>query len=128
VTEHGTLQSSSITARRAHPVVRIAFRIAKCDEHIPQIIFYDQGVGTGNFLDRVSGVALGEGLEEIFTMPIVFSSPILNLMMRFYLFGFSRRAFTASIASSTSFLLGTFGMSAPPYLMRTSVEFRARID
>jgi len=42
-------------------VVKIAYRIAKRDGAIPQIIFYDQGVGTGNLVDRVSGGAFGEG-------------------------------------------------------------------
>src|SRR5947207_2001697 len=36
-------------------VVKIAVRVAKRDGATPQIVYYDQGVGTGNFFDRVDG-------------------------------------------------------------------------
>ena len=39
-------------------VVKLAYRIAKHDAAgMPQVILYDQGVGTGNSLDRDAGLA-----------------------------------------------------------------------
>ena len=31
---------------------------------VPQIVYYDQGVGTGNTIDRVTGGAIGKGLDD----------------------------------------------------------------
>ena len=76
-------------------VVRISCRIAKSDAGIPQIIYYDQGVGSGNALDRLSGGAFGQGLEgnihDAYRFLIANYEPGDEL----YLFGFSRGAFTA---------------------------------
>lgn len=76
-------------------VVKIAFRIAKRDGNIPQIIFYDQGVGTGNILDRVSGGAFGEGLEDNIYDAYRFLIANYEPGDELYIFGFSRGAFTA---------------------------------
>ena len=54
-------------------VVKLAYRVAKRDGATLQVIYYDQGVGTGNFFDRLTGGAFERG-DEI------------------YLFGFSHRA------------------------------------
>ena len=45
-------------------VVRLAYRVAKRDGNVPQITYYDMGVGTGNVIDRFAGGVLGEGLED----------------------------------------------------------------
>jgi hypothetical protein len=46
-------------------VVKLAYRVAKHDAAgAPQVIFYDQGVGTGNYADRLTGGAFGDGLED----------------------------------------------------------------
>jgi len=46
-------------------VVKLGYRIAKRDDSgVPQIVYYGQGVGTGNLVDRVSGGAFGRGLED----------------------------------------------------------------
>lgn len=76
-------------------VVKIAYRVAKRDGDVEQLLFYDQGVGTGNVLDRYVGGALGTGLtENIFDGYRVL---IANFEPgdQIYLFGFSRGAFTA---------------------------------
>ncbi len=44
-------------------VIKIAYRLAKEAAGVEQIIFYDQGVGTGNWFDKVTGGATGAGLE-----------------------------------------------------------------
>lgn len=75
-------------------VVKIAFRIAKSDGPIPQIIYYDQGVGTGNILDRSTGGALGKGLEDNIHDAYRFLVANYEPGDELFLFGFSRGAFT----------------------------------
>ena len=53
-------------------VVKIGYRVAMRDGAIPQIVYYDQGVGSGNILDRYTGGAFGEGLKITSTTPTVF--------------------------------------------------------
>ena len=76
-------------------VVKIAYRIAKRDGAIPQIIFYDQGVGTGNSVDRLSGGAFGAGLEDNIHDAYRFLVANYEPGDDLFLFGFSRGAFTA---------------------------------
>lgn len=76
-------------------VVKLAYRIAKRDGDIPQIVFYDQGVGTGNVLDRWSGGALGEGLDDNIFDAYRFLIANYEEGDEIFLFGFSRGAFTA---------------------------------
>ena len=76
-------------------VVKIAYRIAKRDDGTPQIIYYDQGVGTGNVLDHYSGGAFGEGLEDNIYDAYRFLIGNYEPGDEIYLFGFSRGAFTA---------------------------------
>lgn len=75
-------------------VVKLAVRIAKMDGLQPQIIWYDQGVGTGNILDRalggLSGVGLDENLNEAYRFLVANYVPGDEL----FLFGFSRGAYT----------------------------------
>lgn len=76
-------------------VVKIAYRVAKRDGDIPQIIYYDQGVGTGNSVDRATGGAFGEGLEANIHDAYRFLVANYELGDEIFLFGFSRGAFTA---------------------------------
>jgi uncharacterized protein (DUF2235 family) len=76
-------------------VVRLAYRVAKRDQATPQIIYYDQGVGTGNVLDRYSGGALGEGLEDNIHDAYRFLVANYEPDDELFFFGFSRGAFTA---------------------------------
>ncbi|HEY3304872.1 MAG TPA: DUF2235 domain-containing protein [Candidatus Binatia bacterium] len=76
-------------------VVKLGYRVAKRDGATPQIIYYDQGVGTGNVLDRASGGALGEGLEDNIHDAYRFLVANYEPDDELYLFGFSRGAFTA---------------------------------
>lgn len=75
-------------------VVKLAYRVAKRDGGTPQIIFYDQGVGTGNVLDRWSGGALGDGLDDNIFDAYRFLIANYEDGDELYLFGFSRGAFT----------------------------------
>lgn len=76
-------------------VVKIAYRIAKRADDIPQVIFYDQGVGTGNVLDRYSGGAFGDGLEDNIHDAYRFLIANYEFGDELFFFGFSRGAFTA---------------------------------
>ena len=76
-------------------VVKISYQIAKRDGDIPQIIYYDQGVGSGNALDRLSGGAFGQGLEDNIHDAYRFLIANYEYGDELYLFGFSRGAFTA---------------------------------
>jgi uncharacterized protein (DUF2235 family) len=75
-------------------VVELAFRVAKRDGDMPQIVYYDQGVGTGNLVDRLSGGALGEGLLDNIHDAYRFLIGNYEPGDELFLFGFSRGAFT----------------------------------
>jgi uncharacterized protein (DUF2235 family) len=76
-------------------VVRLAYRVAKSDGAIPQITYYDLGVGTGNVFDRITGGVLGEGLEDNIYDAYRFLISNYDLGDEIFLVGFSRGAFTA---------------------------------
>ena len=76
-------------------VVRLAYRVAKSAGAVPQITYYDMGVGTGNFMDRIAGGVLGEGLEDNIYDAYRFLVGNYELGDEIFLFGFSRGAFTA---------------------------------
>ena len=77
-------------------VVKLAYRIAKRSaDGTSQIIFYDQGVGTGNAIDRLTGGAFGDGLEDNIFDAYRFLIANYEPGDEIFLFGFSRGAFTA---------------------------------
>ncbi|MBK9386341.1 MAG: DUF2235 domain-containing protein [Planctomycetes bacterium] len=76
-------------------VVKLAYRVAKHDGAIPQLVFYDQGVGTGNILDRVLGGAFGDGLDENIFDAYRFLMANYEAGDELFFFGFSRGAYTA---------------------------------
>lgn len=77
-------------------VVRFAYRVAKRDKNgVSQVVFYDQGVGTGNTLDRISGGAFGEGLEDNILDAYRFLFANYEIGDELFVLGFSRGAFTA---------------------------------
>ena len=76
-------------------VVRLAYRVAKQDGDVPQVVYYDLGVGTGNLLDRIAGGAFGDGLEDNIHDAYRFLIANYELGDEIFLFGFSRGAFTA---------------------------------
>jgi uncharacterized protein (DUF2235 family) len=76
-------------------VLQVAIRSAKRDGDVVQVIYYDQGVGTGNVLDRFSGGAFGDGLEDNIHDAYRFLLANYEAGDQIFLFGFSRGAFTA---------------------------------
>lgn len=75
-------------------IVETAFRIAKRDGSIDQVVNYDQGVGTGNQLDHLTGGAFGEGLEANIHEAYRFLVANYEHDDDIYLLGFSRGAYT----------------------------------
>src|SRR4051812_2972228 len=76
-------------------VVRAAYLVAKAASGGPQVVWYDQGVGTGNSLDRISGGAFGSGLDDHIFEAYRFLIANYEFGDELYFFGFSRGAFTA---------------------------------
>lgn len=76
-------------------VVRFAYLTAQRDGATPQILFYDQGVGTGNRVDRMTGGAFGRGLEDNIHDAYRFLIANWEPGDQIFLLGFSRGAFTA---------------------------------
>lgn len=76
-------------------VVKLAFRVAKRDAGVPQVVHYGQGVGTGNSLDRLTGGAFGDGLVDNVHAACRFLIANYEPGDELYFFGFSRGAFTA---------------------------------
>ena len=61
---------------------------------VPQLLEYDDGVGTGSFLDRILGGAFGKGLSENVQELYRFLIRVYSPGDRLYFFGFSRGAYT----------------------------------
>lgn len=77
-------------------VVKIAYRLCKRDANgIEQLIYYDQGVGTGVLEDRILGGATGAGLEQNIHDALIFLLANYEKGDEIYIIGFSRGAFTA---------------------------------
>jgi uncharacterized protein (DUF2235 family) len=77
-------------------VVRLARMINPVSQDgVVQTVLYDAGVGTGNFVDRIAGGALGNGLERHVKAGYLFLAQNYEVGDEIYIFGFSRGAFTA---------------------------------
>lgn len=77
-------------------VVRLGYRVAAQDaDGLSQIVYYDQGVGTGNLLDKFTGGAFGRGLDDNVYAAYRFLVSNFSPGDQLFLFGFSRGAFTA---------------------------------
>ena len=88
VNEKGVLCSTN--------VIKMAVRAKKhADDGTQQIVYYDQGVGTGNVMDRMIGGAFGDGLEGNIHDAYRFLIANYEPGDQIYIFGFSRGAFTA---------------------------------
>lgn len=76
-------------------VIKLALRTARRAGTMPQLVFYDQGVGTGGSLDKLTGGAFGRGLDD--NLYEAYRFLVLNYEPgdELFLFGFSRGAYTA---------------------------------
>lgn len=78
-------------------VVKIAQAIKpSCDDDnkTPQIVFYDEGIGTGDKLDGIFGGAFGWGIDQNIQDAYRFLSLNYQPNDEIYLYGFSRGAYT----------------------------------
>ena len=108
-------------------VVRLAYRVAKRDEAIPQIVYYDLGVGTGNIIDRITGGVLGEGLEDNIYDAYRFLLANYELNDEIYLFGFSRGAFTARSIAGMIRKCGILKRSAVDKYMEAKALYHSEV-
>jgi uncharacterized protein (DUF2235 family) len=77
-------------------VIKIAYRLCKrASDGTAQIVYYDQGVGTGDLEDRLLGGATGAGLEQNIHDAYIFLVANYEPGDEIYIVGFSRGAFTA---------------------------------
>jgi len=64
------------------------------DEQVPQVVFYDTGVGTQGLADKYVGGGLGSGLSEKIQQAYRFIANNYREGDELFLFGFSRGAYT----------------------------------
>lgn len=85
------------------------------DAGVPQIVYYDPGVGTGNWFDRLVGGGLGVGLSQNVQDGYLFIVANYQPGDEIYLFGFSRGAYTVR---SLAGLIGAVGILYKSLLAR----------
>jgi uncharacterized protein (DUF2235 family) len=77
-------------------IVKIARTVLPQDAAgVPQVVFYDPGVGNGNWLERLTGGAFGKGLSQNVQDNYHFLLHNFVPGDEIYCFGFSRGAYTA---------------------------------
>jgi hypothetical protein len=77
-------------------VVRLANLVTVSGaDKVEQVTYYNSGVGSGGFLDRIIGGAFGAGLKGNVKRGIAFLALNYDKDDEVYLFGFSRGAYTA---------------------------------
>ncbi|MBO6809139.1 DUF2235 domain-containing protein [Thalassospira sp.] len=108
----GTWQEPANTPQPTN-VVKLLRAVPSSAGDVPQVVFYDRGVGTGNVVDRLRGGAFGNGLLENVVDGYRFLGNNYQPGDEIFIFGFSRGAFTAR---SLAGLIGLCGLLKPPYL------------
>ena len=94
-------------ARRETNVVRLVRAIAPDAGGVAQIVHYHQGVGTGNFVDRIAGGGAGVGLSASVKACYGFLVDNYKAHDEIFLFGFSRGAY---VVRALGGLIGAIGM------------------
>ena len=91
-------------------VVRFANMVTVSDDHgVPQISYYNSGVGSGGPIDRFIGGAFGAGLKSNVKRGLAFLALNYDEGDEIYIFGFSRGGYTARA------LAGVVGTAGIPY-------------
>lgn len=85
---------NKLTSSYPTNVVKIAQAVQSVSDDIPQIVFYDEGIGTEDWTDKLAGGAFGRGIDRHIQNAYRFL--VLNYEPddQIYLFGFSRGAYT----------------------------------
>ena len=94
-------------SKRETNVVRMVRALLPEHNGVTQIIHYHEGVGTGNFLDRVVGGGAGVGLSASVKACYGFLADNYRRGDEIFLFGFSRGAF---VVRSLAGMIGACGM------------------
>jgi len=94
-------------SKRETNVVRLVRAIAPDHNGIAQIVHYHQGVGTGNFVDRIAGGGAGVGLSASVKACYGFLVDNYKEHDEIFLFGFSRGAY---VARALAGLIGAVGI------------------
>ena len=88
-------------------VVKIAQMIPPTADGVEQIVYYDEGIGTQNLMDKVLGGAFGEGLDLNIRQAYRFLTLNHCADDQILLFGFSRGAYTVR---SLAAMIATSGL------------------
>ncbi|ACK69583.1 conserved hypothetical protein [Gloeothece citriformis PCC 7424] len=97
-------------------VVKIAQGITTVDRNqIPQLVFYQQGLGTQNLKDRITGGVFGLGIDAAIQQAYSFLCLNYDPGDEIYLFGFSRGAYT--VRSLAGFIYNC-GLLQRPHIRR----------
>lgn len=89
-------------------VVKVARAVAgRAEGGVEQLVYYDTGVGTGGFWDRIKGGAFGIGLSDNVKQAYEALGRTFEPGDKLFLFGFSRGAYTAR---SLAGLIGLCGI------------------
>ena len=90
-------------------VVKIAQAIKPvASDGTPQIVFYDEGIGTGDEINRITGGAFGWGIDQNIQDAYRFLCLNYEAGDEIYLFGFSRGAYTVrSLAGLLAYFWAT---------------------
>ncbi len=92
-------------------VVKMARAVAgRTAADIPQLVYYDTGIGTGGWWDRYKGGAFGVGLSDNIKQAYTALGYEFRPGDKLFLFGFSRGAYTAR---SLAGLIGLCGIPDP---------------
>jgi uncharacterized protein (DUF2235 family) len=85
-----------VDPQKVTSVVKIAQAVrGTADDGTLQIVYYNSGVGTGDWIDKVLGGVFGRGLRANVKRAYAFLSLNYQPGDEIYIFGFSRGAFTA---------------------------------
>lgn len=99
-------------------VWRLSLMLAdKGEDGVPQLKFYDEGVGT-HWFDRISGGAFGYGLSENARLGYRWLMEHYNPGDEIFVFGFSRGAFTARSLTGVIARCGLLKPDAPMSFMQ----------
>ncbi|EAW36794.1 DUF2235 domain-containing protein, partial [Lyngbya sp. PCC 8106] len=107
-------------------VVKIAQAIKTiASDGVPQIVFYDEGIGSEGGLDLLLGGAFGQGIDKNIQDGYRFLCLNYNEGDEIYLFGFSRGAYTVR---SLAGLIYNSGLLSRPYIRLASQAYELYRD
>ncbi|PSB01648.1 DUF2235 domain-containing protein [Merismopedia glauca] len=86
----------------------------------PQLLYYSEGVGTGDLVDKLGGGAFGWGLDNVIQNAYRFLCLNYDLGDEIYLFGFSRGSYTVR---SLAGLIYNVGLLKRQYIRETPAAY-----